>query len=333
MSIKQLRFCLMCLSWVAVFSTIVSANDIDETTQADPQSPRHFDFSYAGTIDGLEAGSMARVWLPLAKSSVTQQVTTKSITLPADYRMTQEKKYDNSLVYFEATADENGEIPFSIEYSCLRYQRNSLMTDVASPCDRPKYLQAARLIPVDAGLFAGWLPPLPIEKARNSPLARHFYDAVGSHMRYDKPKGEPWGRGDAKWACDSGYGNCTDFHSLFLAACRFHRIPSRFEMGFPIPDDTESGEVGGYHCWAAFEQRGKWIPVDISEADKNPQKREFFFGNLDSNRIRFSVGRDLELVPAPARGPVNFLVYPYVEVDGRTHTQFTKEFVFCNQIK
>ena len=31
-------------------------------------------------------------------------------------------------------------------------------------------------------------------------------------------------------------------------------------------------------------------------------------------------------LPAQAAGPVNFLVYPYVEVDGRQHTSFEKRF-------
>jgi hypothetical protein len=30
----------------------------------------------------------------------------------------------------------------------------------------------------------------------------------------------------------------------------------------------------------------------------------------------FSVGRELELIPRPANGPANFLIYPYVEVGG-----------------
>ena len=35
-----------------------------------------------------------------------------------------------------------------------------------------------------------------------------------------------------------------------------------------------------------------WYPVDISEADKNPSKNDYFFGTLDNNRVEFTIGRE-----------------------------------------
>ena len=103
-------------------------------------------------------------------------------------------------------------------------------------------------------------------------------------MRYDKPIDKPgWGQGDAIWACGNGFGNCTDFHSLFISAARNLKIPSQFEIGFMIPprnhasEAKQSGSVGGYHCWAKFLADGKWLPVDISEADKHPGKEGVLF--------------------------------------------------------
>ena len=57
--------------------------------------------------------------------------------------------------------------------------------------------------------------------------------------------------------------------------------------------------------------------MDISEAWKAPAKHDYFFGNLDANRIRFSTGRDLTLEPKQQGPPLNYFVYPYVEVDGK----------------
>jgi transglutaminase-like putative cysteine protease len=134
-------------------------------------------------------------------------------------------------------------------------------------------------------------------------------------MRYSKV-GSGWGRGDAVWACDSGFGNCSDFHSLFISLARAEGIPAKFEIGFPLPERRGEGEIAGYHCWAKFRPEGKdWVPVDISEANKNPHLKDYYFGNLSENRIAFTTGRDLELVPKQ-RGPaLNFFIYPYVEVD------------------
>src|SRR6185295_17624397 len=101
--------------------------------------------------------------------------------------------------------------------------------------------------------------------------------------------------------------NCTDFHSLFISLARSRQMPAKFEMGFSLPPERGSGDIPGYHCWAKFkpENRG-WIPVDISEANKvkeaDPQMVEYYFGNLTENRVTFTVGRDLVLVPKQAGG-------------------------------
>ena len=71
-----------------------------------------------------------------------------------------------------------------------------------------------------------------------------------------------------------------------------------------------------------------WVPVDASEAWKDPSRRDYFFGAHDANRVQFSVGRDVTLTP-PQSGPaLNFFIYPYVEVDGKPFTQVTKKFSF-----
>ena len=51
-------------------------------------------------------------------------------------------------------------------------------------------------------------------------------------------------------------------------------IPVRFHMGFSLPPGKE-GKITGYHCWADyFIEEDGWCPVDISEADKTPEKKE-----------------------------------------------------------
>ena len=82
---------------------------------------------------------------------------------------------------------------------------------------------------------------------------------------------------------------------------RSQRIPARFEIGFQLPADKQSGEVPGYHCWSDFYVNSiGWVPVDISEANKNPKMKDYYFGNLTEDRVTFSTGRDLELVPKQA---------------------------------
>ena len=40
-----------------------------------------------------------------------------------------------------------------------------------------------------------------------------------------------------------------------------------------------------------------------------------FFGGLDTDRIEFTVGRDIQ-VPGASAPPQNYVIYPHVEVDG-----------------
>ena len=135
-------------------------------------------------------------------------------------------------------------------------------------------------------------------------------------MRYIK-NGEGWGKGDAVYACDARTGNCTDFHSYFIALARAVNIPARFAIGVSIPSERNKGGVDGYHCWAEFYAEDKWWPVDISEGDKYTSLATYYFGHHPANRFELSRGRDLVVKPGPASGPINFLAHPVLEIDGK----------------
>jgi transglutaminase-like putative cysteine protease len=146
--------------------------------------------------------------------------------------------------------------------------------------------------------------------------ARAIYDYLVVTMKYDKTI-PGWGKGDTERACDIKAGNCTDFHSLFISLARAKGIPARFVIGFPLT--AKDGMVKGYHCWAEFWVKGKgWIPVDASEASKSsdPKVRAFLFGNLDADRVQFTMGRDLVLKPKTSE-PLNYFIYPHAEVAGQ----------------
>ncbi len=68
--------------------------------------------------------------------------------------------------------------------------------------------------------------------------------------------------------------------------------------------------------------------MDISEAWKDPSKHDYFFGTLDASRVQFTVGRDLTLVPKQDGPPLNYFIYPYVEVDGKPYEKVEKKFAF-----
>lgn len=319
-------------AWTALLFVLTSclvAAEPDDSEDSRP-SRRHFRFIYAGTIESVPPGATARVWLPVATDRFGQKIHEVKISAPGEFRRTRELRFGNPLLYFEAEPDAAGRIAFRVEYIVDRMERTSNDAEAVTTHDRQLFLSESRLVPHDPKLLAQLLPRHENTRPHRE-LARSLYDAVEQRMRYEKPLGGAWGRGDAVWACSSGYGNCTDYHSLFLAAGYAAGMPGRFEIGFLLPADKSSGTIDGYHCWAFFADDDHWIPVDISEADKRPEQKEYYFGNLTPDRITFSVGRDLQLDPPPTDAePVNFLVYPHVEVDGQQHSAFTPQFRFAD---
>ena len=138
-----------------------------------------------------------------------------------------------------------------------------------------------------------------------------------------------YGNGNSVYACDIGVGNCTDYHSYFISLSRTMGVPARFHMGFPIPSGDE-GIVKGYHCWADYYIDGKgWYPVDISEADKDPNKIDYYFGTIGESRVEMMVGRDFEL-DGYGSNPANLFIYPLLEVDDEVSKKFKKKFSYRN---
>ncbi len=280
---------------------------------AAPPGARTFTFTYEAEVTGLPAGQTARIWVPVPPSDAEQTVEVLDQTAPGTSKVTRETEYGNQIWYVEATPDANGTVKLSARYKVMRLPAAAGKADVP---DVERLLKPDRLVPING-------KPLTLIADRKLPAepaakARALYDVVYGHMKYRKDI-EGWGRGDAAWACDSKGGNCSDFHSLFISLARSQGLPARFEMGFGLPVDKGKGEVAGYHCWARVKAGDEWLPVDISEASKLGLKPDGYFGKLPPNRVLFSVGRDLTLEPRQAGGPLNFFIYPYVEVAGKPH--------------
>ncbi len=299
------------------------------------QQSRHFTFHYAFTVKNLPEGKKIRIWIPAAHTDEFQDVKILSIKSDLPLKRTRESKYGNELYFGESTKLSKPELYFDVEYDVIRRERIALspaphiVVTALTRKEREQDLQPNTLVPI-TGVPADLAAK--VTQGKTDPLdkARTIYDYIFKTMRYEKT-GTGWGRGDVLYACDAKKGNCTDFHSLFIAMARSQGIPARFEIGFPLPDDARSAEIAGYHCWSDFYIDGKgWIPVDISEAWKHPGKRDYFFGSHDVNRVQFSMGRDLRLNPPQDGKPLNYFVYPYVEVDGQEYANISLAFAFAD---
>ena len=281
---------------------------------------RTFTLRYGAEVTGLTPGAQLRVWIPVPQTTAHQQITELGRQLPVPGEVGKDRKYGNKMLFFSLPVPTSGKVAFSTQYRVRRQEVRGLLPAGAkvklSAQQKDMFLAANRRVPVQGEKVAALAEGV-VGGSDSVALARVLYDRVDEHVRYDKS--EPgYGNGDVLWVCDSRYGNCTDFHSLFISLARHRGVPARFEIGFPLPVKRGRGAIGGYHCWALFhsERRG-WVPVDISEADKHPEKKDYYFGNLTENRVSFTTGRDIVLVPRQTGPPLNYFVYPHLEADGR----------------
>ena len=295
---------------------------------------RTFEFTYEFKVDPAPDG-LVRLWFPIPTSDGNQQVQLKHVSSSVLLKKTQESEYGNAM-YYQKIARPKDPLTFTLDYRVTRreYTQGGLKDLMAynhdsdpAPANLARFLQPDQMVPIN-DRFKKMAGKITEGKTGDVEKAYALYNYVFHTLRYDKT-GTGWGRGDAMWACDSKHGNCTDFHSLFIALMRAENIPARFEIGFPLPESKSEADIPGYHCWAEFYLDGRgWVPVDISEAWKNQARHDFFFGSLDANRVQFSIGRDLTLNPPQDGEALNYFVYPYVELDGRLDEHISTRFAF-----
>lgn len=278
-----------------------------------------FEFTYRVRLPAIPGP--AKLWLPLAQSDAHQDVEIEKVSAPSEWRELEDNEYGNTVLYLTAGPQDSGKV-VEITYNVRRKEVSPYPTAASSPQEG---LAPERLVPSDS-TFREIAEEAIKGKTTDLMRARALYDHVIDQVRYAR-YGSGWGKGDAVYACNAKSGNCTDFHSYFIALARAVNIPARFAIGAAIPSERNDGGIDGYHCWAEFYADGRWWPVDISEADKNSSLASYYFGHQPANRIELSRGRDLVVDPGPHSGPINFLAYAVLEV-GEEEIKAPTEFLF-----
>jgi len=327
------------LSIILYAIVLVIALGIETSTVSDAvetRALRNFEFVYESRIAAIEAGQgPVHIFLPVPRDDEQQTLEEWSISVATgDNRIAgaveTESQYGNR--YWHGVLPEANGVPIDIE---ARYQVLRLANEVnigtqdrdltaAEQQRLAQFLAANSRVAINHPILEPILEEIELQTdtagQMNQPIfARGIYDWVVDNITYKKI-GTGWGNGDTFWACNERYGNCTDFHSLFISLARTKGIPARFDMGFPVPEDRAQGNVAGYHCWVNFylPEIG-WVPIDASEAFNHPEKRELFYGAQPVDRIHFTTGRDLRLGDHHRDRALNYFIYPYVEVGGKRY--------------
>jgi transglutaminase-like putative cysteine protease len=286
---------------------------------------RNFEATYVAAVEQIPAGlSRLEVWVPLPQETPAQRIVNLRVDSPYPGGVRREKEFNNSYYYFSTDEPKPGKLEIRVSFEA---ERQEVLESRIVRAARPESPEVLRRSLAEENLVT--LSPRVRELARRITYgnatpegkARSIYDYIVNTMVYDKST-PGWGNGDTERACDVAKGNCTDFHSLFMSLARAEGIPARFIIGFPLKPEQE-GTIPGYHCWAEFYIPGRgWIPVDASDASKatDPKRRNYLFGNLDPDRVQFTMGRDIRLDPPPCAEILNYFIYPYAQGDGHAIT-------------
>lgn len=283
------------------------------------RAQKTFQATYVATIAKVPVGlPELQVWIPLPASRGWQHVSGVSIEAPFPFTRHREKEFGNEYAYAVIPNPPAGDLNVRVRFTATREEASSAnpVDKTATRAEIGRALRADRLVTISPRVHK---LADEITKGITDPFeqAHAIFDYLIVTMKYDKTI-PGWGQGDSERACDIKAGNCTDFHSLFMSLARAKGIPARFVIGFPLTGID--GTVTGYHCWAEFYVKGKgWIPVDASDASKmtDPAAQQYLFGNLDPNRIQFTMGRDLVLTPRTSV-PLNYFIYPHAEANGKS---------------
>lgn len=272
------------------------------------------------------------LWYPVVPDTPYQRVLDISIKATVPWRLTREAEHGNLMIYAHLTRPLSPSLEFGLHYVV---ERMPLTTELDPACVRSlgaptvfaPYLRAEQFVNVNEKTRA--LAHEIIGDEENLlKRARKIYDYVAGTMTYDAQK-QSW-KGSTEHALACSVGNCNDIHALFISLCRSIGSPARLVLGQafePPPPGGEACDLCGYHCWAEFFVPGLgWLPADASCACKYAKRG--LFGDLETNHVAWSVGRDILLEP-PQRGDrVLFFAGPYIEVDGQPHRAIERHIHF-----
>jgi transglutaminase-like putative cysteine protease len=305
-----------------------------------------------------EGAKRVRIWFAFPQEEdLAQQVRDLRVEAPYPYRVERDSE-GNRVLYLEAENPKEKELTvvesFTVSRSEVRSGVDPSKARPLSDSDRAsleRYLRPNKYVVIDDSIRQ--LADQIVGDEKNPVLAaRKIYDWVLHNVDYwvkDPKTKKASPVGSTTYCLIFRTGNCTDFESLWTSLARAKGIPTRIVYGsFFKPEFDGQNQDQSYHCWAQFYAPGVgWVPHDVSVADlyagdfattpdnealvrrttadgtygSDPERVNYYFGNLDERRVTWSIGRDLILSPRQDGEPVNALAKAYVEIDGKAHPE------------
>lgn len=284
------------------------------------------------TIETPLVSGETRLWIPYPVTDEYQEI--KDIDIRGNqnyYGIYRDASTGNMALYAQWTESvAQRYILFSFEaLANERVNKDFAADETGVPVEVRKYLRGTKFIPVD-GKVKEIADEIVSGKTTILERARAVYGWVVENTHRDESV-QGCGIGDVEvLLTKKAGGKCVDISSVFVALARAAGVPAREVFGLRLGEDGKSDITNAHHCWAEFYQPGYgWIPVDPADVRKAMSEknldlkeagvyRDYYFGALDEYRIVLGRGgRELYLSPEINDGPLNYFMYPYVEVDGK----------------
>ena len=230
-------------------------------------------------------------------------------TMPDGTQSEKDSFYGNGIYYWKLSNEVNQALAENFGFS-VKLTAYETLTNIdpagitaydVNSADYKLYTRPERFIESNDSAIVSLANQLSQGKSNPYEMARAFYDYVMDNIHFKKQ-----GKGllGAKAALQSKSGEAGEYAALFVALCRAKGIPARPVVGYYARTGLDQGAV-----WAEFYLPPfGWIPADpMTGQVKN---RNYYFGNMDNQRVILDKGFNIMLVPS---APGKF-VAPYLQV-------------------
>ena len=284
------------------------------------------------TIAAPDDSKDVRVWIPYPVSNNVQDIS--HVRINGNFSQSGvygEKETGNLALYAEwTTPTKDRAITLTFNATARELIKKDFpAVEPAIPVEIKEYLKSTVFIPTD-GKVKEIALSITNDKQKISKKARAVYQWVVENTVRD-PDTKGCGTGEVDIQIVKRSGKCADISSVFVSIARAAGVPAREVFGLRLGKKDEEDMTGGHHCWAEFYVPGYgWVPADAADVRKAmlvekldlkgaQDKIDYYFGGVDQYRIALARGgRGYYLNPRQNDGPLNYFMYPYAEVNGKS---------------
>lgn len=281
----------------------LTATSAPSASTIEYKNPKNYRVEYIVTVSNKGyTPSKLMIYQPRPIEWDSQKNVTVEEVTPAPLKSGVDPDHGNGMYYWliKSAPKSGASMQFKIQFTLTAYETLSTVDpDKIQPYNQDSplyklYTRSERFIESTNPQIVALADKIADGETNPYRLARKFYDYVMDNSKY-KLLGK--GLVGANYLLTNGEGECGDYSSLFIALSRAKGIPARSIVGY-----WAISGLNQTHVWAEFyiENVG-WIPVDATVGQS--RKADYYFGNMDNQRIVLNKGFNIRLEPA---GPDNY---------------------------